>query len=468
VLEDGRARPERMRALGDVGELLGVAEQDDAARGLGDRDGIGQRDLARLVDEQDVDRAARVLARPVPRGRGVDEDGAVLLVGGGGALHPVARVVVVRAALLLPAAERRAGLVGRLLHRLQEVVDGLVRGGHHADPATTGDEVQREPRARPRLARAGRPLDHQGAVVEAADLRAQALELERLVAHGRRPRAQAGRAAQEQVRGRVELPARQEPAGGDPAGEAEEGVLLLLGPVGPSRPERDGRVVAPGLAAPHDDRPRGLVERLDPGAALGERLVHVPGAEREVLRGEPQGPPPRLAEVLRGLHLQPRDRLGILVAQLLQRALTAREERPEGGLGLPGVVAEQVERGPPRPLLVGVLGLVVGQPVEQALARRLGPLAHLPLARRRLPRRLGRERRQLDPELRLCLRAALEQPCVERAGAQAVVLVVAGDLVEVPSVPVLLVGLPAAHGADRAAQLGVAPEPKTGSSAFRP
>ena len=56
-----------MRALADVRELLRVAEQHQAAAGAGDRERVGERHLARLVDEQHVDRAAQVLARPQPR-----------------------------------------------------------------------------------------------------------------------------------------------------------------------------------------------------------------------------------------------------------------------------------------------------------------------------------------------------------------------------------------------------------------
>ena len=72
--------------------------------------------------------------------------------------------------------------------------------------------------------------------------------------------------------------------------------------------------------------------------------------------------------------------------------------------------------------------------------------------------RLGLQRAQLDAVLLLGLGAAIEQPAIERARGGAVVLVVAGDAVEVLLVAVLLPGLPAAQRADRAAQLGVALE----------
>lgn len=65
MLEDGGARVAWVRSLRDVCELLLVAEQDDAIRGLGDGDRIGEGHLPGLVDEQDVDGAGLVLVRPI-------------------------------------------------------------------------------------------------------------------------------------------------------------------------------------------------------------------------------------------------------------------------------------------------------------------------------------------------------------------------------------------------------------------
>ena len=45
-----------MRALRDLRQLVRVAEQDERARGGADREHVGERDLARLVDEEHVDR----------------------------------------------------------------------------------------------------------------------------------------------------------------------------------------------------------------------------------------------------------------------------------------------------------------------------------------------------------------------------------------------------------------------------
>ena len=52
-----------MNALRDVRQLLRIAEQDEVARGRAHRDGIGERHLAGLVDEQVVERAGPSPAR---------------------------------------------------------------------------------------------------------------------------------------------------------------------------------------------------------------------------------------------------------------------------------------------------------------------------------------------------------------------------------------------------------------------
>ena len=51
-------------------ELLRVAEQDEARRGPRDRDDVGERDLAGLVDEQDVDGVGHLRRHPQPRRAG--------------------------------------------------------------------------------------------------------------------------------------------------------------------------------------------------------------------------------------------------------------------------------------------------------------------------------------------------------------------------------------------------------------
>jgi hypothetical protein len=57
-------------ALRDVGELLGIAQEYDATRGLQHRERVGERDLSRLVYEQHIDRACHVGSRELPSGAG--------------------------------------------------------------------------------------------------------------------------------------------------------------------------------------------------------------------------------------------------------------------------------------------------------------------------------------------------------------------------------------------------------------
>ena len=60
----------RVRALADLRELLRVAEQDEVAGAGGDGERVGERHLAGLVDQQDVDRRLHALAREQPRRAG--------------------------------------------------------------------------------------------------------------------------------------------------------------------------------------------------------------------------------------------------------------------------------------------------------------------------------------------------------------------------------------------------------------
>lgn len=57
-----------MLGLADVWELLRVAEQHDVASGKRDADDVSKRVLASLVDEDEVERIAVLLAREQPRG----------------------------------------------------------------------------------------------------------------------------------------------------------------------------------------------------------------------------------------------------------------------------------------------------------------------------------------------------------------------------------------------------------------
>ena len=60
----------RVGALERLVELLRVAEQDEAVGRPRHRDDVGERDLARLVDEQDIDGVGHLRRRPQPRRAG--------------------------------------------------------------------------------------------------------------------------------------------------------------------------------------------------------------------------------------------------------------------------------------------------------------------------------------------------------------------------------------------------------------
>jgi hypothetical protein len=86
---DGGVAGEEVFERGDFGafgvaalewliELLGVPEQDDVVRGLGDGEDVGEGHLPGFVDEQQVDGRGHVFARPQPRGTGGDLGGALV------------------------------------------------------------------------------------------------------------------------------------------------------------------------------------------------------------------------------------------------------------------------------------------------------------------------------------------------------------------------------------------------------
>ena len=65
--EDRRLRLVRHRALRDLRQLVRVAEQDEVARRMPDRDNVRKRDLPGLVHDQRVEEAGEVGAREEPR-----------------------------------------------------------------------------------------------------------------------------------------------------------------------------------------------------------------------------------------------------------------------------------------------------------------------------------------------------------------------------------------------------------------
>src|SRR5439155_2900598 len=159
--------------LGDLGELRWIAEQDQVAGGGAHREGVGEGDLPRLVDDERVDEiaAVEVLVGEQPRraGQELDAPGPLDQLAGvldvGDPVTPVLRLGVAGAALL-EAADRHAFLAGGLADLVEQVVDRLVARGRDADAPTAADEIDDDPRARPRLAGARRPLDEEIALVE--------------------------------------------------------------------------------------------------------------------------------------------------------------------------------------------------------------------------------------------------------------------------------------------------------------
>ena len=151
-------------------ELLRVTEQDQTPCGRGDGDGVRKRDLARLVDDEHVERSGEVLTRPDPGGAADHVELAALKgfeqvwVGleatgeraGGVAMHFG----------LLPYPNRHPTLAGLLRDLVEQVADHLVAVRGDADLAAGGGERQDHLCARVGLAGPGRTLDRQCALVE--------------------------------------------------------------------------------------------------------------------------------------------------------------------------------------------------------------------------------------------------------------------------------------------------------------
>ncbi len=72
VLQRGGVGAFGVRAALRLLELLGIAEKNDALRGLRHGEDVGERGLAGLVDEEDVERVRVFLARPEPGRPGAD------------------------------------------------------------------------------------------------------------------------------------------------------------------------------------------------------------------------------------------------------------------------------------------------------------------------------------------------------------------------------------------------------------
>ena len=162
-----------MGALGDLRELHLVADQDEVAGGLPDSDGVRERELAGLVDE-DVVKGAGQLLPTQEEGRTTDHAGAA----GSGAGYVVVlqfaddalshQLVVVVVAYLIETAGDSSAL-HLIRHRTKHVHDDLVALRRDGDACAVAQERHDHRGSGVGLPRARRALDAERAPVQPAD-----------------------------------------------------------------------------------------------------------------------------------------------------------------------------------------------------------------------------------------------------------------------------------------------------------
>ena len=221
VVERARVGALRVDALRHLRELERVSEENDAAgcRAAGER--VGEGELARLVDEQRVERSVHLLARVHPRRSGDEERVRVVVA----ALLHVSGLLE-RVVAALDAAEVEAFLRSGALDLVDERADDLVALRDDPDPASLPDQVRDQSGAAVGLAGAGRALDDEVGALEPVEERALVVELEPL----ERLAAERRLAPQQPLEVRVAAVARE-----DRAREPAEGGAL------PRRRERRAR-----------------------------------------------------------------------------------------------------------------------------------------------------------------------------------------------------------------------------------
>ncbi len=158
-------RPSRpVIGLGDLRKLLRVSEEDEIRRGESDGCGVGERKLASLVDEDEVEVLAVLVAREQPCGA-ADEP---VLVGHVGVVislvdEPVRTLVSVA---LVDAGECSTLLVRAALNLGQQVLDRGVAWRGDADAPSARERGDDHPCPAECLACTWRSLDGQNGVVE--------------------------------------------------------------------------------------------------------------------------------------------------------------------------------------------------------------------------------------------------------------------------------------------------------------
>ena len=175
VEEMGQRRPIRpggMRALEWLIELLRIAEQDDRARAGAHGEDVGERHLARFVDEEHVERGHGSSPKPRAMACRRRRRGRASPAGVRAAVLSVitsrpGRGVAWSAVVTFCATQQAAALFrGRVEDGAEKVVDHLVAVRADADALPGTDERHDHPRAGVGLAGTRRSLDGEGPFVE--------------------------------------------------------------------------------------------------------------------------------------------------------------------------------------------------------------------------------------------------------------------------------------------------------------
>ena len=153
-----------MGSLRDLGELQRVAEQDERARRGAHRERVGERDLSGLVDEEVVERLVELLAGEQPGGAGDQPDlrvGEAVLRG----LDERPLVMALRRCRSTFFSPRNATPASRAAFSTSRSRLWIALWLVDATPTRLprGEQVDDQPRARSRLARAGRALHERDA-----------------------------------------------------------------------------------------------------------------------------------------------------------------------------------------------------------------------------------------------------------------------------------------------------------------